>query len=243
MTLENGVYLMANRRRTHTELLSLLEDEVYFLQSGSERYDAGKIIEAKQLSTRLRILLHQTNKSHALINQLRLNDQLTWVDTAGLVDLTNLHPKESCLTLTKVTAGPQATKEFVPKCDVPALPPVRDKNGREVEAGGRIPFDEWWNNPVVRDATTAAMYSRSQLVLALANQEGGAHYDPKIRAAYAAIVESDWLSWVIVTGSSDAPKPYSDNPVMASVRQIAWEVLESIRQQRAVIDASTGAAT
>ncbi len=228
---------MAKRRRTPAELLALLDDEVYFLESTAQRFDEGKHIEAKLLATRLRVLLHQTNQSHALINQLGLQDQLTWVDTAGVFEPDNLSPT-SGLTLSKITVGEGG--KYVPRCEVPPHPDrrIRTKNGQYFESGTRISFADWWTNSVIRD-TESREFSRQRLVLALANHEGGAHVDPEVKAAYAALVESNSLGWVVLGGSSSAPEPFSGNPVMASVRQIAHEALESICQQREVIDAST----
>jgi hypothetical protein len=230
---------MASRRRTRAELLAVLDDEIYFLESASERYDAGKLIESKLLATRIRVLLHQTARSHALINQLGVQDDLTWVDTAGVFDPSNLSPT-SGLTLTKMVTGPDGYAAYVPKVEVPQPPPrpLRTKDGGAIAYGSRIPFVDWWTNSVIRDSAREE-FSRKQLVLALANQEGGAHYDPEIKAAYAALVDSNSLGWVFSGGSSSAPQPFNGNPVMASVRQIAYEVLESLRNQRDVIDGST----
>ncbi|HET7666476.1 MAG TPA: hypothetical protein VFK56_10470, partial [Mycobacterium sp.] len=59
--------------------------------------------------------------------------------------------------------------------------------------------------------------------------------DPEVEAAYAALAGSQSLGWVVRRES--AATGLERNPVMASVRQIGFEVLQSISQQRDVIAA------
>jgi hypothetical protein len=227
---------MANRRRTHAELLAQLDDQIYFIDSAAQRFDDGKAIEAKLLAVHIRVLLHQTDSSHALINQLKLQDELTWVDTAGVPDPRNLISTPG-LTMVMMTAEPEGTAKHVPKLGNFAPAPMRTRDGQMIERGSRIPFDEWWTNPVIKDAD-GAEYTRKQLILALANQEGGAHVDRQVKAAYAALVDSNSLGWVVSGGTATAPEPLEGNVVLTSVRQIAWEVLESLRQQHEIIHPS-----
>ncbi|WP_083124891.1 hypothetical protein [Mycolicibacterium tusciae] len=93
-----------------------------------------------------------------------------------------------------------------------------------------MPFDEWWTNTVIKDAA-GTEYSRRKLVLALSNKEGGAHVDPVADADYDALAKSNSLGWSVEVGEED-PRPMAQNPVFPSMRQISYEVLESIRQQR-----------
>jgi hypothetical protein len=60
------------------------------LERSNAAFDAGHLSEAVRTAVPLRVLFHQTPKSHALVNQLGLENALTWVDTAGLPDPNNL---------------------------------------------------------------------------------------------------------------------------------------------------------
>ncbi len=108
---------------------------------------------------------------------------------------------------------------------------IRTREGGHIDRGSRIPFDHWWTNPVVKDAD-GAEYSRKDLVLALASSD---LTDPEVEAAYAALAGSESLGWVVRRDT--AATGLERNPVMASVRQIGFEVLQSISQQRDVIAA------
>jgi len=169
-----------------------------------------------------------------------LQGALTWVDTAGVT-----HPKAlssaACLTLMKIGSGPHSHGEYIPKLDLYPPAPIRTRDGGRIDRGSRIPFDHWWTNPVVRDHD-GVDYSRKQLVLALANHGGGAHDDPAMKAAHEAVAASNWFGWVICGGTDSASvafeeRAFETNPLMASVRQIGYEVVQSISQQRDVVDA------
>lgn len=219
--------------RTHAGLLATLDDRVYSLKSACSQYDQGHVVEAKEVAVHIRLLVHHTELSQALINQLGLQNELTWVDTAGVP-----HPESmssaACLTLMKIHSGPQGYAEYVPKLGLYPPAPIRTRDGGRIDRGSRIPFDHWWNNPVVRDCD-GVDYSRKQLVLALANDlVVGA--DPETKTAQRTLSQSYSLGWAVTDESGSARMGFDRNPVLASVRQIGYEVLESVRQQRAVIE-------
>ena len=68
--------------QTHSELLSALRTQIAFLRRSSAAFDAGQQDEAIRLATHVRILVHQTTSSHALLAQLGLLESLAFVDTA-----------------------------------------------------------------------------------------------------------------------------------------------------------------
>ena len=226
---------MTVQLHTRVELLAQVDDRVYRMKSAGGQFDEGKLVEAREMAVHIRALIHHAEKSHARINQIGLQGALSWGDTAGVT-----HPKNqssaACLTLMKI-GGPHSHGEYVPKMDLYPPVPIRTRDGGRIDRGSRIPFDHWWTNPVVRDRD-GLDYSRMQLVLALANDEGGAHDDPEMKAAYDAVAASNWLGWVVSDGTDAASPAFETNPLMASVRQIGYEVVQSIRQQRGIIDAA-----
>jgi len=225
---------MAVRIRTRAELVSTLDNVVYRMKSAGERFDQGRLLEAKALAVQIRALLHDTEKSHALINELGLQRDLTWVDTAGVVDPRSTSAA-ACLTLMRIRSGRGSHAAYVPKLELYPPAPIRTRDGGRIDRGSRIPFDHWWTNPVVKDCD-GLVFSRRQLVLAMA-RHGIQDDDVQTVAAYDSLMASQSLGWV-VSGENDwASTSLESNPVMASVRQISYEVLQSIREQRAVIDA------
>lgn len=221
---------MVVRTQTQADAMARFDELVAALRSAGERFDQGRMLEARDLAGHIRRLVHQSATTRALIDELGVPRDFTWVDTAGV-----LNPKTAasaaCLTLMKIRTGSKRCGEFVPKLSLYPPAPIRTRDGGHIDRGSRIPFDHWWTNPVVKDAD-GAEYSRKQLVLALASSELS---DPEIEAAYAALVDSESLGWVVRREA--AATGLERNPVMASVRQIGFEVLQSISQQRDVIAA------
>jgi len=228
---------MAVQTHARAGRLTLLDDLISRMTAASERFDEGRLVEARGLAGYIRTLLHPRGGSPALIEQLVAPDQLTWVDTAGVPN-PRTPSSAACLTLMMIRTGPRCRGEYVPKLGMYPPAPIRTRDGGQIERGSRIPFDHWWTNPVVKDADGSG-YSRKQLVLALANHEGAAQDDLEVKAASDALIESRSLGWVVSGEAASAARAFERNPVMASVRQIGYEVIQSIRQQRDIIEAST----
>jgi hypothetical protein len=96
---------------------------------------------------------------------------------------------------------------------------------RQVEEARWIDFDTWWNMVVIKDERKN-IFSRKDLVLNMADKDGGVHIDPVITEKYAAISRQNSLGWRgSMNSASYKPIPY---PERAAIRQIAHEVLKSI---------------
>ncbi|MCH9730011.1 MAG: hypothetical protein K0U84_10120 [Actinomycetia bacterium] len=212
----------------------MVDDRVDGLKSTCAQFDEGDLAAARGIAVHIRALVHHTTTSPALIHQLGLERELTWVDTAGVT-----HPKTetsvACLTLMNVGSGPQGQGGYVPKLDLYPPVPIRTRDGGRIDRGSRIPFEHWWTNRVVKDPD-GVDYSRKQLVLALANDSAGVSDDPEMRAVYDIVARSQWLGWVVSGGNESASSNFGTNPLMASVRQIGHEAVQSIRQQRGLVD-------
>lgn len=257
---------MANQR-TREELLKLFEEQIEFLERSNAAFDEGHLSEAKRLSVPLRVLFHHTPKSHALLNQLGFNETLTWVDSAGMPDPENLLPEWGLVQAGMHIEDGKGTASYrAPLGDGPPTR-IRTKTLR-LPRGSRILLDEWWTEPVVKDAD-GTLFSRKDFVMALANKEGGAHVDPQILESYNKIANLNSMGWTYSEGPegkqlTSAPIPVSqpgqpapseskpaaqpsklaklgedwadpiplDNPVPHMLRQISYEVVESVRQQR-----------
>lgn len=245
--------------RSRAELLEFFDEQIGFLERSNHAFDEGHLSEAKRMATTLRVLIHNTRTSHALVNQLDFHDTLTWVDTAGMPDPENLLPEWG---LVQTGLGNNDGKgEPIFRAPLDDRPPklIQTKSGR-VPRGSRIPLNDWWIEPVVRDAD-GELFSRRDFVLALANKEGGAHVDPEIYEAYNKIAKLNSMGWTYSEGPeggvlegpaiaisrttadippSRRPKLVDNrtdrfalaNPVPFIVRQISHEVVKSACEQR-----------
>lgn len=215
--------------RTLEELRALLVEQLGFLDRSNQLFDSGHLDEAKRLAVTLRVLFHQTprSQSKSLIRQLALDNSLTWVDTAHHCDPRNILPTSGLAQMSIGGAGVTYVAPLADHDTTRGLPwsnlPAR---------GSRAPFSQWWNNVVIVDSERRT-FSRQSLVSALANREGGAHVDPGGDSAYKALASSNSLGWIFNDGRTS--RPVDSNPVYPSIRQIAYEVLESVKQQRQLI--------
>ena len=195
--------------RTRADLDQELTDRLDLLKTDAATYDSGKEIAAKSFATGIRIMVHDTAVSHSLLRQLgRKGDP--FLDTALPIDSKSFFSYSGLLA---ASMGPGGCG-FKPHLE------------NHPEGGGKlIPFEDWWNATVFRDQQ-GNTFSRKQLVLALANQDGGAHVDPQLDEVYHKLTRQNSLGWSIKHG--DEPWKAVTNPHYAAVRQIAHELLKSV---------------
>ncbi|MCM3555068.1 hypothetical protein M3697_08115 [Janibacter melonis] len=213
----NRKRVRAKKARDRPDLLERLSESREFIRLSSASYDGGYEAEAKRLAVALRVLLHDTGTSNSLLGLLDAKATLKFVDTADPINPANLLRSHPGLVIMSLGFdGDRATGSYVaPLGDVPP-----DRIG--VVKG----FDPWWNTPVLRDSD-GEVWSRRDLVLSLANQEGGAHVDPKLSDKYERMVKQNGLGWVSVSG--EVEEPLGGNVVAVAVRQIAFEVEQTLQ--------------
>jgi hypothetical protein len=202
--------------RPKSELIELLSENVKFLEASSQAYDAGFEGEAKRLAVVLRVLLHDTKQSHSLLQQIGVKSRLRFDDSAVPINPSNLLP-EPGLVMLKLTAG--SGGRYIATLD--DLSPSRVKS--------RAAFAGWWSNPVMK-LSDGRTWSRRDLVLTLANQEGGAHVDPTLDPDYEHLARLNALGWMFVDERGE--RPFEGNAVAAAVRQVAHEVIATLRREQ-----------
>lgn len=189
------------------ELQEQWNNHMVFLESSCDSFDKGLFIEAKRLAVSLRVLFHQTSKSFALCNQLNYENQLLLWSSAYLYTPSNLL---SSWTLLNVVLGEKGKMTYAPI--------LKTNNGRTFF----LNVDDWWNEIIFDDKNN--FFSRKDIVLSVANQDGGAHIAPEFKENYADILKRNSLGQFTINGEEIQPLI---NPVYAAVRQIAFEVLSS----------------
>ena len=73
--------------------------------------------------------------------------------------------------------------------------------------------------------------SREKLVLWMANTDGGSHVDPAVDRVYARLTRQSSIGWTVVYQGIERPLLGLEH---ASVRQVAWELLDSVQHRRAL---------
>ena len=211
--------------RTHGDLTLAAQQQVVLLLSSARRFDAGEPLEFLSMATRLRVLLHRTRTSHAVLGQLGLLDQPIFVASGADLVPEDYLPKHA---LTFTVLGGAGQGRFFPRFNdiAETFPfaklPLRAQIHRlthkiEIRDGGRgRGFDDWWAQPIIRDAERR-LFTREFVVTKTANQDGGAHVDPSLDEALHVLTRANSMG---MFSGDDA----FESPVPGTVRQIAWEV-------------------
>jgi hypothetical protein len=237
---------MSNAKRTAqtpAELTEHLREQIQFLQSSAKLYDDGATSEAKRLASTIRLLVHATRNSHSLLGQVG-KTAILFFDTSRDLSSDNLLAE---LGLVEIAVSSSRDPKFVARLDSHPYP----------YAIGLIPFDTWWRKPVIRVPGKFEL-TRANIVLTMANQDGGAHVDSAVDAAYYELTRENAIGFTVQTPNGTFALREIER---ASVRQIAQEVLKSIAlnwteipsnlpetapppdNMRVVFDAQTGATT
>jgi hypothetical protein len=187
-----------------------LSDQLGFIAKSSRFVDAGDDAEAKRIALALRILFHDTGNSVSLLRHLG-------APTISMLSTMNspLGPKGpgnlAALVYTVTAEG----HTFQGKAPLDAAPKRF------------IPFADWWDGEIVCMTTTGVQMTRKDIVLALANKDGGAHVDAKLKSDYVEVkLGSGIVATALREGQPPTPMPVQSHTI-ATLRQIAYEVLNS----------------
>lgn len=202
------------QRRDRTSVLEALVEARDFLRVSGLSYDAGFEGEAKRLAVTLRVLLHDTSSSHSLLEQLRVKGSIDFTDTAAPINPRNLAATPG-LVLMQMEMQP----------GVPVGSYIAPLGMERPFRNRPAPFAGWWSNPVMKEPS-GKTWSRRDFVLVLANQEGGAHLDPALNLDYEALAKRNGLGWQTV--GAEGVADFRGDAVAASVRQVAWEVEDTL---------------
>jgi hypothetical protein len=195
---------------THDHLVAKLRTQMGFLERSAQAFDDGIEDEALRLAGSLRTLLHHTPASTGLLAQLGEQQRLRFLDTAAPIISDNVLGTPGLVRFTG-EEGKGATFE----APLGALPPDRSNKLK--------PFAAWWNDPVAKNSTESR-FARRDYVLKTARKEY-AHVDPELDADWARLTRGNALGSV--------PAGPMGLPALASIRQIAYEVDWTLREQLA----------
>jgi hypothetical protein len=176
--------------------------------------------------------VYDTAKAHSVLSQLGVKDQLAFLDTSRERPAAAFVVMHSGLAVTRMSLGGGGGASYAA--------PLAEYD--QEFARGWVDFTSWWNRLVFQ--TEAGNFTRGDLVLALAHQDGGAHVDPELSDAYAALSRGNLLGWYSITtkepntgavgvtlGPAAAARGESfGSPAPANVRQVAFELDQTFTQ-------------
>jgi len=198
---------LSSRLAEHMKLIAVL----------SECYDGGHEIVALAIATAIRVLVHNTQHSTSLLTHLTAK-------TVHLLSTNIREPSEKVhLGLVRrinvgVNDGKGGEAKYWPTCDERYFPSPR-------QHFVMLAFDAWWEECVFEN--TQHSLTRRDLVLAVTNKDGGAHFDTEVDERYDQFRKS-WSGGSSLVGRRSGTKRGYDNiPIYPAVRQVAYELLHS----------------
>lgn len=209
---------MSSIQRTQNEILGKFREQVELLNLANTNFDEGKEISALNIATTLRVLLHDTTSSTSALTHIG-KKSIDFYDTT----LDDLHPQSVYLGLVikyfsgvndgvggEVLYKPLFSNEFH----------FRNKTWTD--------FNYWWDKIIFRNPDNTIL-TRKELVLSVANQDGGAHIDTKVTKKFDKFRHSYSGGFTIKGIKSGIVRKFDNIPVNPALRQISFELIESFK--------------
>jgi hypothetical protein len=212
--------------QTFDELTQHLAEQKKFLQKSCAAYDAGDVAEAKRIAHSIRVLLHDTTSSTSLLKHLGMKGRKFYNSCMPVAIRSDVQQPIAYLIGSDILQG-----RFVP---------FYDANKAQ---STYIDFDSWWSMTVLSNHDQSITLSRKELILAMANKDGGSHIDSSLDEKYAAFSRLNSMGHLVAYNIPLSPEgglpktlegvKFEAVPLaeFATVRQIGHEVLETLAAQ------------
>jgi hypothetical protein len=190
------------------DLRKKLREQLQHLANSCASYDSGQNSEAIRIATVVRVLVHDTKSSTSLLSHLNAKGVLLLSTVTGKPDpaMKYFHG------MGMARQHPDGRRELIPSFSLPL--------------SSSIPADSWWNETIFV-LETGVFLTRKSVVLAAADQDGGAHVDLNVSARYSALATDGAAgTYARDTGSGYAWVSASDAHLVA-LRQMGYELLNS----------------
>jgi hypothetical protein len=203
----------------------MLREQLDLLESSCRRYDDGHLSEAINIAARLRVICHSSYDKKTLLPLPKHTSLLAHLNAETLVRLlttadkpppgAKFFPALTTWNMTFFDEGADAEVKYMPKLGTAKYAHLTS-------------FINWWQREVIYlNLELHVAMTRRDLVLSAANQDGGAHVDADLDAAYKEL--RGGLGWTMTINRPDGTKkdiPF-ENAHRAGLRQLGYEVLNS----------------
>jgi hypothetical protein len=194
-----------------------LDEHLKLMSVLSECYDGGNDIIALSIATAIRVLVHDTKASTSLLTHLG-RKTVQYLSTNFRDSKETVHLGLVRRINVGVNDGAGGEAKYWPLCDERYFPAPK-QNFRFVT------FDEWWSERVFENHKS--YLTRKDLVLSIANKDGGAHFDTEVDERYDDFRKS-WSGGSSLVGRRSGMKRGYDNiPIYPAIRQVGYELLNS----------------
>lgn len=192
---------MTNQER----FIEQLRRQLNFIRASCESFDRGEFVEGMRISVHLRTLFHDTRNSTSLLSHL---------NSKQIKILSTVKPIDGCQYADPMIgfSNAGARQGLMPNCYLDFM---------RFEYYD-LPVEKWWNQLIRKIGDNSL--SRRNMVLTLANQDGGAHVDSEVDINYQYFNSHSKIIHIMSDGTEVAGFNETSLIIM---RQIGFEVLNS----------------
>jgi hypothetical protein len=200
--------------QSKSELLEQLRQQIDLISRAASSYDKGNENEALHLATSIRTIVYDKRHKSLLTHLNRKN--ILFYDSA-LPCPPPFFPSFFGLIRIRLSA-PDGVSYYAPLENISYPRSNRRK----------IKFVDWWEGVVIQDEY-GREFTRSHLILHVANKDGGAHVDSQLPQEYANLSRSKMSATKFLRKGVE--QDYKNRAVFPSIRQIALEVLKTLKDE------------
>ncbi len=238
---------LMNYERTESDFLEELSNQMELLIDYCHQLDSGKMNYTLPLAALIRVLVHDGPGSKSLLHLLNKKKTMKFCSTS------NIYSKHDDI-LYLVTLITAAYKPVIDNGRVINQEPVFVANlNRNTNHKQWITFDQWFNNPVLiynkesndglimleQKPGSKLTITRFKIMQYFANKSGGTHIDPKVNIEMYNLAKGlSSMEYQDVKplnsynpGEKYIPGTPVDSPLQAAIRQIAHELILTIRKE------------
>jgi hypothetical protein len=200
--------------KNEAELLNDLKNQITLIKNSANLFDNGCEIEAINLATRIRVIVHNTKNATSLLSQLNKSNILFY-------DVANEYLPENLLTQSPLLIMKMGDDK------VEFIPPLDNFPDRRVYK--KRSFNNWWSRVYIFKDKNGTLFTRENIVREVTDKDGGAHIDPALNTTYADISRFNSLAFKYI--NKDGEESQLPSPIPAAIRQIAHEVLKTLQDE------------
>lgn len=210
-----------------TELLEYLQEQIYFIEKSIKDFDKNEI-EAKIAAIHIRTLVHDTSNSVSLLKKLN-SKNIKFINTNT--------PKNGFANWKLTNIGMSGGfNEKTPYIGIVGKELIGNSDGtisikyfpiykEWTNCYSKIDFETWWNAEIY-DNRKGDILTRKELILNVANKDGGVHID-NLKQEYKSFKKYDIIQFTV----KDCLQGFDNIPAYPAVMQIAWELLNTIKEE------------
>lgn len=199
---------MARISQSPGSLLEQLTRQIALLKKHIASFEEEPLL-ALDIATKVRVLCHDTKQQTSLLRTLGQIDSLRIPDTYSHKSSDNSRAPFCGLVYINLNWD---GARFVPKFS-------RQPEGLQPNF---LDFQSWWNACILRDYEGREL-TRKDLILEVADTDGGAHVDTALKENYYCISRQHSLTWKF-RKNNDEPFPVT-GVELSSVFQIGYEIV------------------